>query len=122
MTKELNEALVAIINTTLKATETAVNFLSSELPDVVTQLILFNTVWNWFLVIAAITIMILSTIGIRVNVKSNSDWSGPLVALSCVAFVVGLITLLENIKNTILITIAPKIWLIEYASTLIKGH
>ncbi len=125
MTQELQLALAEIINTALKATETAVNFLQAELPDVVIQLLFFNTIWNWFWVILPI---VFAGLAMWAGFYGRKRYKATRSEEHCILAVFGFVfsgffsvIALLNLKAALLITLAPKIWLLEYASKLLKG-
>jgi len=142
MNEELQKALTEILNGTLSAAGDAKQFLMAEIPEVVQQLLMWKlaeaSVWMLFGVVLAVG-------GIITNwkiFKSKPDgktplrswawrvWSdgdiwmeaGALIACifsGAVGFIGVLVTLI-NLATALQIWIAPKIYLIEYAATLVN--
>ena len=123
MTKELELALSQIIDKSLMAVDTATVFLSNQLPDVLSQLLLFHLVWNWSCVVCGATTVAISVYYAIKFFKAAdvTNLYGAYAALMFCPIMVGFIIFAEHTRTAILITLAPKIWLMEYASTLIKG-
>ncbi len=132
MNDELQEALLAIITGTINAASAAKAFLMSELPDVIHQLLLWKAVASGlrcglFLVLAIATgvaAWVLLKKAVNYVPKSRYDDGahlcipGVICAVVCpVVFFVGVCTNFTWLQ----ILIAPKIYLIEYAASLVKG-
>lgn len=126
--KTLETVLVSIIDKVTSGVDKAIEFGSTQLPDIVQQLIMLHTVLHAFWVLGLITyLFILHKAVIKVN-KANrhSVWHQNEVT-GCGVIVVGgislipaLISLFVNVIGLLKILIAPKIWLIEYAADLVK--
>lgn len=124
MNKVLEEAIVTTIT---KATETAgkaVDFLSAEIPDVIKQLIQWKIAENGFLVVLALSFLILWFTKLASYLFKKAEEDEPFVffviggwvlaGLSLVLVVCGSLELIQ-------LVVAPKVWLIEYAAHLVKG-
>ena len=123
MTNTLELALAQIITTSLKATDSATAFITAELPDVVTQLLTFQIIWNWSLVSIGLAMIITSIYYIikpPSTVFRTDMYSVWFAALLC-PITAGFIMFGEHFRTAVLVTFAPKIWLLEYAATLIKS-
>ena len=137
----MQNALIEIIQKASSGIDTSVSFLSSEIPEVISQLLLWN--------IAASSVgMALSAIVIAISVSMivwmmklygrGRDTGKPnwvhdgggydalrelVIPVSCVLFiclVAGPIVFVGNLMEVLKIWLAPKIWLIEYAASLAK--
>ena len=141
MNEQMQNALIEIIQKASSGIDTSVSFLSSEIPEVISQLLLWN--------IAASSVgMALSAIVIAISVSMivwmmklygrGRDTGKPnwvhdgggydalrelVIPVSCVLFiclVAGPIVFVGNLMEVLKIWLAPKIWLIEYAASLAK--
>ena len=148
MNEELQKALGALLNKANNGIETAGEFLASELPDVIQQLLMWHGVLNLSKAIAAVLILFFIMFCARKVIKrfpkkppekdGSENWAyditrypsvGDSVSLSGLGFAVGvtllmLATVLFSISLALFnvewlqIWIAPKVWLIEYAAKL----
>ena len=129
-TKVLNELLVSLLQTVAEAKD----FTVAQAPEVIQQLLLYKTIFHGFttllagLVLAVVVVLVLWAR--RKNEEGatryhavlwDNDLEFPFVlgllvtgVCSTVAFFVNGVTLLK-------VTLAPKLYLIEYAAGLLKG-
>ena len=118
-----NEALRLIIDNAAAAKD----FILAELPDVVQQLLIWKFCESLAYCVPAMLIVVAIIAWVRFvkkrwqEIKDNE----PVVVfggiLSCVTIIVGLLISIKLINLTWLqIWLAPKIYVIEYASTLVK--
>ncbi|MGO1190292.1 hypothetical protein [Vibrio casei] len=141
MNEQLQKALSDLLGKTINGIDTTVNFMQAQLPDVIQQLLvwyvvkgLFVALFGLFLMIPLILLLVkLSKVDIA-GATEDSFWvehygqSGNTIGIGCfasllassVAFVLGALFFMFNILEPVQIWIAPKIWLIEYASSLAK--
>ena len=134
MNEQLQTALTQIIDKTMTGVDQSIDFLSEQIPDVLSQLLLWYGVSN--MIYAFVGVAILYTC-YRVVKKPKgtketwlwewneyrethkvSDW----VALSpalLLPVILGF-SLLTKVMDALQIFIAPKIWLLEYAASLAK--
>ncbi|MGO2457051.1 hypothetical protein [Vibrio casei] len=141
MNEQLQKALSDLLGKTINGIDTTVNFMQAQLPDVIQQLLvwyvvkgLFVALFGLFLMIPLILLLVkLSKVDIA-GATEDSFWgepygqSGNTIGIGCfasllassVAFVLGALFFMLNILEPVQIWIAPKIWLIEYASSLAK--
>lgn len=141
----MNETFVNAINSliqrTLNGVDNTINFLSAQIPDVLRQLITFNIVKESILVLVlSIPIIIYITtlayinkqkkdkntecIWIHKNYEDVIDFNEGVFAFTIiggvVVFLFGLATM-DHLLNLAELIFAPKVWLLEYASDLIKS-
>lgn len=145
MNEQLQKALVEILNKATNGVEAGVNFLSTEIPDVVHQLLLwklseaaFYILINLIIFIALVVVWVkYSGLGDKIDeTKGNyqnrkitlthdedGDFSAHVMVTGGAALFIGLINII-NIScyalDLVKIYLAPKIYLIEYASSLVK--
>ncbi|MCP4955604.1 MAG: hypothetical protein GY919_08275 [Photobacterium aquimaris] len=125
MNENLQNALTEILNKATSGIDTSVEFMQAELPDVITQLLTWYAVYNGALTLLALLIIAVIAMGwvklIKINNQSEYgvDVEDFVIAVmvSTILFVVAIV--LFNLE-WLQILIAPKIWLIEYAATLVK--
>lgn len=141
----LTASLVDIIQQVSGSVKEGVSFLQQEIPDVVRQLLVFNLVYA--LTGLSIGVLLLLTIvlywrklcsaeplpapeGSRQQTIGTFwvDKNGEAeelavvlgVALSLIASVTGICLIGANLGDALKLWLAPKVWLIEYAASLVK--
>ena len=122
MNEELVEktqlAMVEMIESIVKAKDFAVD----QAPEVVSQLLAYNTLLYASWSALWVACIILSAWGLWkfiALVKDDDDWI-PGVVFTVVCLVVSLCALIETTFNGwIKIWLAPKVWLLEYAANLV---
>lgn len=129
MNEQLQQALASILGKTMQGVEAGVSFLSTEIPDVIHQLLLFKLVWSAIIaVILVTTCFFLISKGWKVSKKANEEVSSSnkgfpwfvYGAVCVLPSVIMFFVILGSLKNVIQIWLAPKIYLIEYAASLAK--
>lgn len=122
--KLLNEALAGAIEA-VKATGT---FVVEQAPDVIRQLLLYNTAMLSAWVGLGIVLLIAAGVIVRKALKWEATLYG---ADSGVGYAVAIfggggtafaacLLIFTNIAELVKIVLAPKIWLLEYAASLVK--
>ena len=117
----LESAVIGIIEKATTGIDKATDFLSAELPDVVNQLLAWNTfsssIWfaiGCFIILAGLIFPIVVFIRSDDNeLKHAALWVGLVVVIIGAVFAACNMDWLQ-------IMIAPKVWLIEYAAGLAK--
>lgn len=121
--KETDEQLAKILSKGLEAAIKSGNFIIEQAPDLIQQLITYKTVESViFLLISAIAMYFIGKI-IYKDYKKAEYWddANPRIQFGgSVIFIVFIICFCSNLQDLIQIVFAPKIFLIEYASKLIK--
>lgn len=142
MNDTLQQAVAQIIERAVAGIDTASAFLSDQLPDVVHQLLLWYGVSSFITFIIALAVFIISMVYIAkfcMHKRPEPDTSGrryvatfyndtcgdvtPIAGgLVFVSALAGLISVIVTINSTewFKILLAPKVWLLEYASKLIS--
>ena len=137
----MQNALIEIIQKASSGIDTSVSFLSSEIPEVISQLLLWNiTASSVGMALSAIVIAIsVSMIAWMMKLYGRGRDTGKpnwvhdgdgynalrkrVIPVSCVLFiclVAGPMVFVGNLMEVLKIWLAPKIWLIEYAASLAK--
>lgn len=120
MDKELQQALAAILNKTTSAVQNGVSFLQGQLPDVIQQLLMWKLVESlvWFVVLLVLCIsMALLTRWIIKHKNVDEIWG--LAIPTVTGFVLSGIGALSH-NAWLMILIAPKVYLIQFAASLAK--
>jgi len=122
--KILEQALVDMLNKVTAGVEKGVDFLSAELPDVINQLLMWKMTESLFYTVVGVVSSILIYPLVKTAYKRfvrdcETDFAVGMIS-SFATFPLFIIAI-ETINLTWLqILIAPKIYLIEYASQLLK--
>jgi len=127
MEKQLEQALAVLITKSLDSVDAAGQFLKAEIPDVISQLLVWYGWYNFILFIFGIALLVGIVWGNYIQYKLvKKHWITIRQADGEVGLVFNMFQILWFIPLTVLIDvkwlqiwIAPKIWLIEYASKLI---
>ena len=135
MEKQLETALAELINTTLSGADTAKDFLVAQAPDAIQQLLMWHGVFNFIIFIFAIItpivccVIIAKTISYflrkdsdgRYVISCSADREIPICIISLIMGTISVVSFVAMINFTWLqIWIAPKVWLLEYAASLVK--
>ena len=126
----LKQSLATVLQKATEGVEAGVGFLSAQLPDVIHQLLLFKLVWGVAVIVIFTSLfVVLLKVSKHFIEKANGDkwinvFPGLLAVVSAaVTVVVGLIGIfvtIASIKTVLMIWLAPKIYLIQYAAELLK--
>ena len=133
MNDKLQEALLNILNNVTHSVENGVSFLSEQLPDVIHQLLLWKAVESGihFGVLMALCIGLgiaaykFLKAGKEYKPKNSydDDAFGYFILFGVSLFLAGVsFVFASNQLEWLKILIAPKMYLIEYAAQLVKGH
>lgn len=114
----LEQTLVDTINSTKEGITQGIDFASKQIPDVIEQLLKWKMVEASVYMVGGV-ILILTAIYVYRKFLKESD--GAIVVLSLPLGVGGIVCFTKNILTILQITVAPKIYLIEYVSHLVKS-
>lgn len=145
---KLEEAVVTLIDKTINGVDSAVDFLSEEVPAYIEQLLTWYMVQGLIWMVFGLIIFTVSMYTCKKLLKhrkeyvhlerddqrleANQEWwykaydgdinpSWKTViygVLACVGVVVGFIMFCEHLLEPIQIMVAPHVWLVEYAADL----
>mgnify|MGYP003451954080 FL=1 len=126
--KETDQQLAEILKKGLEAAEKTGNFVVEQAPDLIQQLIVWKTCEYIFLIIISIAFMFSLYKWYKSAMKRYDDFDGFYIKteffIYCIYAIVVIlifgIGLFNSFFNLLQILLAPKIWLIEYATNLIK--
>jgi len=105
-----------------------IDFAIDQAPDVIQQLIAFKTFeYLFYCLIGVLLLFVVVKCILYIKKKANKcdeyidyDPFAPVLIISLVILAVVDFVFLSCIVDLLKITIAPKVWLIEYAATLVK--
>ena len=123
MSDQIENKLVEAITDITANLAQAKSFVLSELPDVLQQYLLFNTIKSCGYTLLGLTLIIACIYGIYKTTK-ETKWSEPDVAifiLSIIFTIIGGTMFFTNLVEAIQILIAPKVWLLENLSYILKS-
>jgi hypothetical protein len=124
MNEQLQQAVAELIAKSISTAEKAGQFIMSEMPDVIEQVMVWSVVWSLIWFFCGVFIVILTVYGnYRLYVWANSDRGDTddmVFMLLTILPVIAGIGLCANNFDWLKIWIAPKMWLIEYAAKLVK--
>ena len=130
--EQLNEALATLINQATTGIDASMGFLQAEMPDVISQLLVWHGVKSGMVSALAIAFIVaVARIDIKVGRKLHKTLSdrgdveifwGLYVGVGSVIRILPYLAVFDIYVNLtwLQIWIAPKIFLIEYAANLVK--
>ena len=126
----LEQTLVDTINATKQGITAGIDFASNQIPDVIQQLLMWklaeNILFAFVFVLCIIFYLVVMTKAWNIyQAKSERERNEGFLVLfgafgGVFLFIMPAIALVVHLKEILQITIAPKIYLIEYVSNLIK--
>lgn len=129
MDQELEEKatdlLVKMIDVTVQSVNDVVEFSKQQIPDIINQLLMWkiaeSAVWLMFGILILVGGLYLSNHYYN-KLEELEDGVGIAVRIigSVVSLLLGGIFTIKNMLAILYIWLAPKVWLIEYASDLVK--
>ena len=127
MKEQLQDKLVEILTQIQSAVGKASDFAMDQIPDIAYQYIKFKTVWYTVEGIAFIALVVgcIYTFKYSQRKYKDTEWNnegyGFMVVASCLVCALAVMGVLHNIYSLLLVTMAPKIWLIQALAELAKG-
>lgn len=121
MTK-FDDALSNIINKAVQGMDSATSFLSSQVPDVIHQVLVWHAAQSGILLIACaacIWVILNKLKPYLCNESNDAAFFGTLCYLVSCFPIFGCIFCVLDIVE---IWLAPKVWLIEYAASLVSNN
>jgi len=121
--KTANEALKGII----EGVASAKDFILAELPEVIQQLLMWEfwsgVIYMSLFGVSCIAFGIISFFACKASKKSE-DWKDNVGAVSAMLsfglFCMSVVSIIFNVPKMIQISIAPKVYLLEYAADIVK--
>lgn len=124
----LTASLVDIIQQVSGGVKQGVSFLQQEIPDVVKQLLMWKfveaIVWSVGCLLLTLQVIPIGLWAVKYHKETHTSYDFPghiFVAMTslCVAAIASA-RLFVNVLDAMKLYIAPKVWLIEYAASLVK--
>ena len=122
MNDDLQKALSEILNKTTQGMEAGVSFLQRELPDVVQQILIWHGVKSaiyFFICICSIAGFVILTKKVFFWGKEESMGAEAFCVFPAIGVAASVFSAAMNI-TWLQIVLAPKLYLIEYAASLVK--
>lgn len=118
------EMLVKMIDFTVQSMNDVIEFSKQQIPDVIHQLLMWKATNAGVWMIFGIIFLVLAFMwGKKVNKWIAEDPDAiPAHIPTLILLVIGGYNFIDNLLTILQIVVAPKIYLIEYASDLIKSH
>lgn len=128
MNDQANKILIEMLKKASDGIDAAVSFSQAQIPDVVHQLLVWNAVSSvLFQLVAIVFVFVYVTTGVRcLKGLETRKWSDAAEGLSIIWLIVGglasVILFFAFIFNFdwLKIWLAPKLYLLEYAASLVK--
>lgn len=123
MSDQIENKLVEAITDITANLAQAKSFVLSELPDVLQQYLLFNTIKSCGYTLLGLTLIIACIYGIYKTIKkpNYSDKDASIFILLIIFTIIGGTMFFTNLVEAIQILIAPKVWLLENLSYILKS-
>ena len=129
-TQTIQEAFASVILDAVETVGEAKNFLLSELPEVAEQALLFYGVKSFIIFVLCLTVPLLWTLVVYKFRGSkghpgfifdkDGDVDFPQFVVCCGTVILYIVACVHINLEWLKIYLAPKIWLIEYAGSLVK--
>lgn len=118
MNEQLQNTINSILLSAIEASKQGIEFMQGEIPDLIRQLIRYNLAINSLYLLTAIPLVWLYYKFVQL-VKEDADAAiiaipGGILGVSWAAY------LMYCLSEILKLTLAPKIWLLEYAANLVK--
>ena len=117
MNDELKNKSVEILTQIQQAVQSGAEVAGHQIPDIARQYVVYGMVMNWAMALFFAGVIILLYRKIRLmKIKDSRADSLPFMIFSALSFVPFCVYL----ESALLVTIAPKVWLIKEIADLIK--
>ncbi len=113
----VENAVVEIINKAIQGIDSTTDFLLSEIPEVIQQLLMWHFAKSLALCVLFCSLSIVVAIYLFKALKESTN-SELIFILFCFLAIFVPVTLLNN--SWLMIWITPKVWLIEYTANLVR--
>jgi hypothetical protein len=130
MTNDLQSKLVEILTAIQTSVSKASDFALSQLPDIARQYVLYGRAYDTFLFGAAIAVFAICVFtflkfgAYGKSLDKYGEWTGnryAIIVSSCVIGAWSFATIGLLAKDTLLVWIAPKVWLLQEIARLVRG-
>ena len=125
--ENLDNAVSLLITKAVSGADTAVSFLTAEIPEVIKQVLIWEALWNLLLGIIVLSIAVLFAIAtvkaVKKEIELGRSGDGGYFFLAVLTGGAGSATFFISVvylKIPLMIWLAPKVFLIRYAADLVK--
>jgi hypothetical protein len=123
MNDQLQAALAEMINKSTAGIEKASGFLQAEIPDAVRQLLWWHGIQDFICFCIGVVLSVAWGLGLRLAIKNwdevaHNDGECGVVMGALVTLPIPLLLMFP--LTWLKIWIAPKVWLLDYATSLVK--
>ena len=123
----MDNALANLINKSVTGIDTATAFLSTQIPDVIQQLLIWHAVKSGLLFLVGVILFVVPIVAVYKGIKNKSAWIWDsrfhnveaTIVPACLVPIFGVPLIFSNM-DWLQILVAPKLYLIEYAVHLVK--
>ena len=119
-----DEVLAQVLEKALEVAEKTGEFVTDHAPEVIQQLLAWKFAEAVIVFVLTSLLLGIFAYGIYAAIKNNenyeADWVPAIFTLSVVGGVVALMFWCMALMNMVMIWVAPKVYLLEYASMLLR--
>ncbi|HHQ5760406.1 TPA: hypothetical protein ACSRHF_000880 [Klebsiella variicola subsp. variicola] len=120
MNEQANKILINLLQKASDGIGAAVSFSQAQIPDVISQLMTWKMV-QYGLRIGSFTLLLVVTVWLlKKYLKEESKYAPGIAPVSALFAVLSVVVVTSNIGNALQLWIAPKVWMIEYATSLMN--
>ena len=116
MNDELKNKSVEILTQIQQAVQSGAEVAGQQIPEIARQYVVYGMVMNWAMALLFSVVIMLLYRKIRLMNSNGSTDSLPFMIFSALSF----IPLCVYLESALLVTLAPKVWLIREIADLIK--
>ncbi len=129
----LSDQAATVLQSLIKAATEAGDFIKGQVPLVIQELLAYNTAMYavyavvWLALAVGLVVVWRKTILVYGRGKAGSNYTNYDEPGFCIPTIIGLaalvllvLSLVDTVANLLKITLAPRVWLIEYAASLAK--
>jgi hypothetical protein len=122
-TQGLKDAAEQALVSLIQSVADAASFLKGEIPIAVRELLTYYTALYVLYVVCAVVLATGIGLAIR-KISRLEDWDTDdkvfACGITCIVPAIGVVWLSSHVIDLLKITLAPRIWLIEYAASLVN--
>lgn len=111
-TPTFEETIQPYVEKLLQATETGVEWVSKEIPEVIHQYVLYEAIIAWSLIILGLITIPIGMRLVKVATKHYPNWDTPAIFFAYLFYLIPLLLIFLNISRAILTTFFPKLFLV----------
>ncbi|WYC18321.1 hypothetical protein [Citrobacter phage vB_CfrS_K1M] len=121
MNEQAQKILVDLLQKASNGIDSAVSFSQAQIPDVVQQLLMWHAVSSLIIQALCLVIIIFSVTVIVITWNTGNDADSVMLVTVIMSIItIIFIVVLFNYSDWLKIWLAPKLYLIEYAASLVK--